>query len=97
MRAIFKVEYSGEGAKGIGALAFVDGKVAGFDFAGAEFHGRYDSRDQALVGRLSQATQDGGVPNDLPFEINSEATDQTIDLAMPVGVITIRLIKMGCL
>lgn len=94
MRTLFKVLYSGAGGRGTGALAFVDGKIVGFDFAGAVFRGSYVFRDRALVGHLSQAAENGSVAIELPFEIDSESVDQTISLATPAGLLSIQMIKM---
>lgn len=62
MRGFYKMEFTGQAGQGAGAIAFVDGKVAGADIGGGFYKGEFQVTPGGMVtGYADLSFPDGGV------------------------------------
>jgi hypothetical protein len=110
MRGFFKMDYSGANSAGSGAIAFIDGKVAGIDVGGGIYDGSYsEAQPGVLSGKVNVSFPEGGTlvtgqiaPRgsaiSVPFRVaNSEIEGHTIQLQTPTGPVAVKLTKVSSL
>lgn len=105
MRGFYRMDYQGTDGSGAGALAFVDGKIAGLDTGGGIYKGTYTEAGGNLTGSVQMSFPDGGhlvtgfaVPKGtpaqtIPFTIQPGATQ--IKLQTPTGPVSLQLTKVS--
>ncbi len=110
MRGFYRMDFAGATGQGTGAIAFVDGKVAGLDVGGGVYDGRYEETGDKIAGSVNLAFPSGGVtvtgaviaagapPMNIPFHVDVANAEGTVLTVMtPVGPVNIRLTKVSSL
>lgn len=111
MQGFYKMEYTGNVGQGAGALAFVNGHLAGIDVAGGVYDGQYQTTpDGVVTGYADLSFPQGGMlvtgavvaagspPMRIPFSIEGDgAVGQVIRIQTPTGPVNLRLTKLSSL
>ena len=109
MDGFYRFDYAGRSDQGAGAIAFVNGKVAGLDVTGLEYLGTYTMSGLSAQGTVNVKNNTGmsvplvqGVPLSpgqefsVPFELSRSATaGHTISVKTPMGPVTLALRKIA--
>lgn len=108
MNSFFRLDYEGRSSVGSGALAFVNGKIAGLDVAGLVYIGRYEINGNIITGSINikntsrlpvELVQGNFLPPgrsfDVPFshEAGSWAS-VSISLNTPFGDVRVRVTEI---
>ena len=110
MRGFFRMDYAGTSSSGTGAIAFIDGKVAGIDVGGGIYDGSYSETEPGVIsGKIYVRFPEGGThvtghiaPRGsamaVPFRIlYSEIEGHAILLQTPTGPVAVKLIEVSSL
>ncbi len=110
MRGLYRMDYVGASSTGYGAIAFVDGKVAGIDVGGVVYAGNYSEVQTGVIsGQVEASFPEGGTlvtgqiaPRGsaiiVPFRVsNSEIEGRAIQLQTPTGPVAVKLTKVSSL
>jgi hypothetical protein len=108
VRGFFRMDYVGHSSSGWGALAFVDGKIAGMDVAGGNYLGDYACHsDGRITGEVLLTLPTGGVlvtgaivplgapPIPISFEIEGEIEGRNVRLETPTGPVEVIFRKIS--
>lgn len=104
MRGFYKMEYTGKAGQGTGALAFVEGKVAGADLGGGIYKGEFNTSPSGTVtGYADLSFPQGGVlatsgeavaagaSMRVPFSIDQNQVGTVLRIDTPSGPANVRL------
>jgi hypothetical protein len=111
MRGFYKMEFTGKQGQGAGAIAFVDGKIAGLDAGGGVYNGEFQiGPDGTATGYVDMSLPLGGLlvtgavftpgsqPIRIPFEIKADKSHgEVLRIDTPTGPINLRLTRVSAL
>jgi len=109
MNGFYRMDYEGRSDTGAGAIALVNGKIAGLDIGGGIYKGSYsiDQSTNELTGTVDVSFPQGGqlvtgavIPPGghftVPLRLNAgQMTSQIIQLQLPSGAISVRLSRVA--
>lgn len=111
MRGFYTMEYTGKSGSGAGAIAFVDGRIAGVDVGGARYVGEFSvSSSGAVTGFADLSMPFGGTlvtgaqlppgaPSiRIPFSVSTTSVEgEVLRIETPTGPVNLRLTKISSL